>query len=153
ARRDVPAACGDAGGAPAAGRRGPAARPGAGTRPGRAAGGAAGAAAEGGPARRGGPRGGAGGAGGAPGGGAGRGGGGEAPGAGTPPGGVGPPRFAILRRDARDKEGERRGPRGGREADESQSVVQRARAGPRVWARETRGVARRLTLAVNAATR
>src|SRR5215472_15250719 len=79
----------------------------------------------------------------------------DAPGSGRRRGGRGGSRGGPRpsRRDARDKEGERRGPRGGREADESQSVVQRARAGPRVWARGTRGVARRLRLAVNAATR
>src|SRR5262249_1306218 len=138
---------------PVAARRGGAGGGGAG--PGPPGGGRGGGGGGGGPrGRPPGPAGGGGGRGGGAGrprGAPGRGGRGAGGGGGGGGGGRGGP--GRSGGDGRDKEGERRGPRGGREADESQSVVQRARAGPRVWARGTRGVARRLRLAVNAATR
>ena len=70
---------------------------------------------------------------------------------GTPQGGPLSPLLANLLRDGLDKELERRGHRFVRDADDCHIYVKSARAGPRVLARVTRFLARRLKLAVNAA--
>jgi RNA-directed DNA polymerase len=70
---------------------------------------------------------------------------------GTPPGGPVSPLVANLLLDGLDKELERRRHRFVGDADDGHSYVQSARAGPRVWARVTRFLARRVKLAVNAA--
>jgi len=70
---------------------------------------------------------------------------------GTPQGGPVSPLLANLLLDGLDKELERRGHRFVRSADDCNSYVKSARAGPRVLASVTRFLARRLKLAVNAA--
>ena len=66
-------------------------------------------------------------------------------------GGVGSPLLANLLLDGLDKELERREPRFVRYADDCNIDVKSARAGPRVLARVTRVLTRRLKLTVNAA--
>jgi RNA-directed DNA polymerase len=70
---------------------------------------------------------------------------------GPPQGGPVSPRLANLRLDELDKEGERRGHRFVRDADDRNIFVKSARAGQRVLASVTRFLERRLKLAVNAA--
>jgi RNA-directed DNA polymerase len=77
----------------------------------------------------------------------------EVTGEGRPPGGPWSPWRATLRLDGVDQAVERRGHRCVRSADDGTIDVQSVRAGPRVLARVTRFLARRLKWAVKAAKR